>query len=343
MRLAHFTTLIAGLFVAGFASAFEVEDRRLFEASPQRSVLKVISTADLDVFTPIIRAFQADNPGIAVDYTVTGTTDLMGAIHDEGAQFDLAISSAMDLQTKLVNDGFAQPYTAPANVLPDWAIWRDHLFAFTQEPAVLVVSDRFFAPGEAPRNRDELITLLRENPDRFRGRIGTYDVRTSGFGYLVATQDSRNSEAFWRLMEVMGRLDAKLYCCSGDMIRDVASGELGLAYNVLGSYAASQLQSTKGFRIVPLSDFVNVMLRTSLIPANAENVEDARTMVDFLSGLNRRADLVTASGLPGIDSTALQENPSLRPIRFGPGLLVFLDQLKRQNFLRSWESSLVQE
>ena len=190
MRLAHFTTLIAGLFVAGFASAFEVEDRRLFEASPQRSVLKVISTADLDVFTPIIRAFQADNPGIAVDYTVTGTTDLMGAIHDEGAQFDLAISSARDLQTKLVNDGFAQPYTAPANVLPDWAIWRDHLFAFTQEPAVLVVSDRFFAPGEAPRNRDELITLLRENPDRFRGRIGTYDVRTSGFGYLVATQDS---------------------------------------------------------------------------------------------------------------------------------------------------------
>ncbi len=140
MRLAHLATLIAGLFLASAALAFEVEDRRLFEASPQRSVLKVISTADLDVFTPIILAFQADNPGIAVDYTVTGTTDLMRAIHDEGAQFDLAISSAMDLQTKLVNDGFAQAYTAPASVLPDGATCRAHLFAFAQAPAVLVVA-----------------------------------------------------------------------------------------------------------------------------------------------------------------------------------------------------------
>jgi len=343
MRIAHLATLIAGLLLALPALGFEIEDQRLYQASPQRSVLRVISTADLDVFDPIIRAFQQANPGIAVDYTVTGTTEVMRAIQDDGAVFDLAISSAMDLQTKLVNDGFAQPYSGPANTLPNWAIWRDHLFAFTQEPAVLVVSDAFFAPHEAPRNRDELITLLRENPDRFQGRIGTYDVRTSGFGYLVATQDSRNSEAFWRLMEVMGRLDAKLYCCSGNMIRDVASGELAMAYNVLGSYAESQLQTTDGFRIVEMTDFVNVMLRTILIPANAENVADARVMVDFLTRLTARADLVAASGLPGIDSAALQENPSLRPIRFGPGLLVFLDQLKRQNFLRSWESSLVQE
>lgn len=54
--------------------------------------------------------------------------------------------------------------------------------------------------------------------------------RRSGLGYQVAAQDSHNSEAFWRLMEVMGRLDAHPYCCSGEMIRDVASGRLALAY-----------------------------------------------------------------------------------------------------------------
>ena len=335
--------ILAILLSATAAVAFEVEERKFYAANPARSTLKIISTADLDVFDPFILAFQSANPGIAVDYTVTGTSELMKAISQESAVFDVAISSAMDLQTKLANDGFAQIYkSSETSNLPDWATWRDQLFAFTQEPAVLVVSNAFFADGQAPKNRDELIALLRENPERFMGRIGTYDVRSSGFGYLMATQDSRNSEAFWRLMEVMGRLDAKLYCCSSDMIQDVASGKLALAYNVLGSYAATQLGTTNGFQIVELNDFVNVMLRTALIPATAENTADARAMVDFLISQNGNGTLETPS-LPAIDTAALQANTALRPIRFGPGLLVFLDQLKRNNFLRSWENSLVQE
>ena len=200
----------------------------------------------------------------------------------------------------------------------------------------------FLGPERYRKAAMSLVALLRDNPERFQGKIGTYDVRRSGFGYLMATQDSRNSDAFWRLMEVMGRLDAKLYCCSGDMIRDVASGKLAMAYNVLGSYAASQLKTTGGFQIIEMSDYVNVMSRTALIPHNAENVEDARAMLDFLLGLNARNDLVEASGLPAIDAAALRANPSLRPIRYGPGLLVFLDSLKRQSFLKNWENSLLQ-
>lgn len=346
MRYANFAARLVGLWCAGAVAAlgYEIEDHQIYPAPSESSVLRILSTADLTAFDPILRAFQDENPGITIDYTITGTSDLMQAIHRDGAVFDLAISSAMDLQTKLANDGFTQSYASPrAEDLPDWAIWRNQIFAFTQEPAVMVVSDAFFDTQIPPQNRDELIALLRENPQRFHGRIGTYDVRRSGFGYLMATQDSRNSEAFWRLMEVMGRLDTQLYCCSGDMIQDVAEGKLALAYNVLGSYAASRLADTQGFRIVEMTDYVNVMQRSVVIPANASNVPDARTMVDFLIGLNNRPDLVAASGLPALDTQALQANTALRPIRFGPGLLVFLDQLKRGNFLRSWESSLFQD
>jgi iron(III) transport system substrate-binding protein len=342
-RIAHWLIVAIGL-ASGPVAAFEIEDQRIYSADPEQAVLRIISTADLDVFDPILRAFQEQFPGVSIDYSVAGTTELMKAIYAEDAVFDLAISSAMDLQTKLANDGYVQSYSSAATAaLPTWARWRDQLFAFTQEPAVLIVSNAFFTDENTPQNRDALIALLRESPERFAGRIGTYDVRSSGFGYLVATQDSRNSEAFWRLMEVMGRLDAQLYCCSGDMIRDVASGRLALAYNVLGSYAASQMATTQGFQIVELTDFVNVMLRTALIPINAQNVENAQDMVDFLSALNSRQDLVAATGLPAINAASLQENTAFRPIRFGPGLLVFLDQMKRQNFLRNWENSLLQE
>lgn len=342
MRLPILAALgLLALSLATPAKAYEIEEHRIYPATNELGVFRIISTADLGIFDPILRAFQATQPNLTIDYTVTGTTDLMQAIQDEGAIFDLAISSAMDLQTKLANDGFAQTYDG-ASGLPTWANWRNQVFAFTQEPAVLVVSDAFFDVGTAPRTRDDLIEVLRADPDRFYGRVGTYDVRTSGFGYLMATQDSRNSDAFWRLMEVMGRLDAKLYCCSGDMIRDVASGKLGLAYNVLGSYAATEMTNTKGFSIIELEDYVNVMLRTSLIPKTAENTQAAYAMITFLSRLNQRPDLIAASGLPPIDTVALQANSSLRPIRFGPGLLVFMDQLKRRNFLRNWENSLVQ-
>lgn len=343
MRLAFLAALIWVCLTVP-ARAFEVEDRVLYPASPAISQLRILSTTDRAAFEPIIMAFQAENPGIAVDYTIASTTELMTALHDEGAVFDLAISSAMDLQTKLANDGFALTYSAAnTGALPDWANWRKQVFAFTQEPAVLVLSDSFFAPGSAPRTRDDLIDLLRADPDRFQGRVGTYDIRESGFGYLMATQDSRNSQAFWRLMEVMGRLEAKLYCCSGDMIRDVASGELALAYNVLGTYAAAQQALGVGIQIVVLEDYANVMMRTALIPVSARNVPDAQRMIDFLTTLGTRPDLVAASGLSAIDQTSLRENTALRPIRFGPGLLVFLDQLRRKNFLRNWQNSLFQE
>ncbi|ASP21118.1 ABC transporter substrate-binding protein [Antarctobacter heliothermus] len=343
MRLAFLAALIWTCLVVP-ARAFEVEDRVIYPADPAIRQLHILSTTDRAAFEPIILAFQSAHPGITIDYTIASTTELMTALQDEGAVFDLAISSAMDLQTKLANDGFALTYSAAnPGALPDWANWRKQVFAFTQEPAVLVVSDRFFAPGTAPRTRDDLIDLLRADPDRFQGRVGTYDIRNSGFGYLMATQDSRNSQAFWRLMEVMGRLEAKLYCCSGDMIRDVASGELALAYNVLGTYAASQQALGVGIQIVVLEDYANVMMRTALIPVTARNVPDAQKMIDFLNTLGTRPDLVAATGLAAIDQTALRENTALRPIRFGPGLLVFLDQLRRKNFLRNWQNSLFQE
>ena len=342
MRVACLS-LVLTLF-SGLVSALEVEEQILYEGRSGGSTLKVLSTADRQAFEPIILAFQTEYPSVSVDYTIASTSDVMKAVSEEGAVFDLIISSAMDLQTKLANDGFAQTYSSSeTDALPSWARWRDQLFAFTQEPAVLILSDAAFAGQQTPTSRDELIELLRDQPERFHGKVGTYDVRISGFGYLMATQDARVSENIWRLLEAMGRLDARLYCCSGDMLRDIRSGELSVAYNVLGSYASAQKEQLGGFQIVEMNDFANVMLRTALILNTAENVEDAQSMVDFLVTLRQRPVVVTASGLPSIDDAALRDNVALRPIRLGPGLLVFLDRLKRRTFLKNWEASITQE
>jgi len=140
----------------------------------------------------------------------------------------------------------------------------------------------------------------------------------------------------------MGRLNAQLYCCSGQMISDVASGKLAIAYNVLGSYAQSRLNDTPGFQIVEMDDFVSVMLRTAVIPVAAKSVDASGKMIDFLVQLRDRPDLVAQTGLPPIEAISPQAATQLRPIRLGPGLLVFLDTMRKETFLRSWTSSMEQ-
>jgi len=323
--------------------AFETEELVLFPAENETVELRVISTADTELFAPFIAAFQADNPGISIAYYVVSSSEIMVALAEEGAAFDLAISSAMDLQVKLANDGLAQPFSSDrTRALPDWARWHDQVFAFTQEPATIVLSRAAFEGLPLPRTRQELIALLRDNPDRFTGRIGTYDVRSSGLGYLFATQDGRTSETFWRLSEVMGGLQTRLYCCSSEMIEDVAAGRIAVAYNVLGSYAQARNDLHDSIYIIAPEDFTTVMLRTVLIPESAEFPVEAGRFVDHLIRTSwQEAD--GAFSYPGITPDGLSGNASLRPITLGPGLLVYLDRLKRQQFLREWEAAMVQQ
>jgi len=247
----------------------------------------------------------------------------------------------MDLQTKLANDGFAlTQISTNTAALPDWARWADRIFAFTQEPAVVLISRAGIGDLPVPQTRQDLIALLRDNPELFMGRVGTYDLRLSGLGYLFATQDARQSDAYWRLAEVMGSLSPRLYCCSSDMINDIASGELLVAYNVIGSYADARQEPSDS--VIYLIDYTHVMLRTALIPASAPNPDLGGLFVDFLIGPQGRAEIRSQTGLPPIDGAALAEFSHFRPIPMGAGLLVYLDQLKHRAFLDEWIAAMVQ-
>ena len=328
------------IFASGWAGAFEAEEIARFGPLDSARELRIISTADIAFFEPMIASFLASAADTSIAYTVVSSSELQKAIVDEGEAFDVAVSSAMDLQTKLANDGWAQSYTSEATGnLPAWAVWNDMLFAFTQEPAAIVVSRSGFGDLPLPESRNDLINLLRQHPDLFHSRVGTYDVRQSGLGYLFATQDTRASEIYWRLTEVMGGLDAQLYCCSSDMIDAVKSGELLIAYNVLGSYAINR-EDRDGFAIILPSDFTTVMLRTALIPSNAPSPELATRFLDHLLARSHGRDARPLTS-PSLDLS--RNEAALNRIRIGPGLLVFLDQLKKRSFLSEWESAILQK
>ena len=122
----------------------------------------------------------------------------------------------------------------------------------------------------------------------------------------------------------MGGLDVKLYCCLTDMIRDVQTGELAIAYNVLGSYAIQQPGRDANSVVLP-GDFTVVMLRTGLIPTS-DNPGLAAAFIDFVLG-RTFAGRAPPAALP--KGYADLSDLSLQRIQLGPGLRVCLDRFKR--------------
>lgn len=327
------------------ALGFIIEEETVFAAAgAERRVLSVLSTTDTAVLRPVIEAFQNRNPDVTIRYTVASSQEVFAAIQFERQPFDLVISSAMDLQMKLANDGFARAYSSVAvDALPEWARWQDRLFAFAQENVVLIAAPGLLGGLALPQTRRDLIEMLRDNPERFRGRIGTYDPELSGAGYLFATQDARQSDSFWRLAEVMGGLAPRLYTSSNEMITDLKHGRLVLAYNVLGSYAGPRLAADEDAVVIELEDHTLTLLRTGLIPVTAQASTLGGSFLDFLLSEDGRRLVRDEAGLPPIDESALSGGPHLRPMRLDPGLLVFLDEIKRRDFLDEWASALSQD
>lgn len=315
-------------------AAQDWEDQRVFGDPDAVEMLRILSNTDTRFFAPIIEGFLATRNDVAVAYAVTGSAELDDVYRAAPADFDIVISSAMDLQFKLANDGFALPV---GNVTyPDWAQWRQSLFAFSTEPAAIVVNRAAFKGMPLPASRQDLIQALRARPDVFRGRIGTYDVRQSGLGYLFATQDARASETYWRLTEVMGGLDARLYCCSGEMIDDLVSGKIAVAYNVLGSYASAREDGADQFEVILPSDFPTSMMRSAFLSRDTNVPQIGAAFIRYLTDLQSDPARAATYPLPALDQSG---QPA---ITLDPALMTYLDRLKRRTFLQEWESAIIQ-
>ena len=92
----------------------------------------------------------------------------------------------------------------------------------------------------------------------------------------MASQDARQADVTWgRLLEAFSSHDVQTYCCTHDIIDDVASGKLVLGYNLLGSYASQRAQEDDRLKMILLKDYTLMLMRAALIPKGAPNVEDA--------------------------------------------------------------------
>jgi len=310
------------------------------------AALSIIGSTDLPVFAPLLRDYQRLHPGVAIRYEEFSTQALYRqashAASPVGA--DLLVSSSMDLQVQLVNDGFAQAYRSEQTAaLPAWAHWRDEIFGFSYEPMVIAYDTRRFTAATAPGTRRELLQLLRDPARPLAGRVGSYDLADSGIGYLAATQDARFDGNAGALLAALGDNRARWVAHAGVVLDGIERGTLSLAYNVPGSYVQGRIAAGSPIGMVLPRDYTLVISRTALIPRNAPDPAEARRFLDYL--LSPRGQGVLAREariLPIRTDVDRHAHPvgALRPIPLGPGLLVYQDRLKRARFLEAWRAVL---
>ncbi|MBO0662137.1 extracellular solute-binding protein [Jiella sp. MQZ9-1] len=311
--------------------------------------LELWSATDTSAMAAIVAGFEASHPGVTVHYTEFNTSELQKAVFAAKTKPDLIISPAMDLQVQLVNRGLASP-VADVPQTPDWSRWRGELFGFTKEPVALVYNRAAFAHRRLPETRSDLAGMIRDDPAFFDGRVGTYDVALSGVGYMFATQDAQRGFQASRLVESLGRAKVKTYCCTLDMVRDVADSRLVLAYNVIGSYALKKVEADPRLGILLLSDYALVFTRSVLVTKASAAKTAAGSFVRFLLSpagqrlIDERSALLplvrNAHATPWAFESRFDANTALLPIRLRPSLLTWLDARKQEKFLRDWQASI---
>ncbi len=338
--------LLCGLLLAASVSAAPGDVQRFPAKGEATAQLRIHGTTDIEVFAVVIADYQRLHPGTEVVYEDIITQDLYARFLRErntAAAPDLLISSGMDLQTKLVNDGNALAHRSPqTEAVPAWAKWRNEAFGISYEPVVMVYNTGALPQTKVPHTRRQLLDLLRADDAPLRDKVGTYDIERSSVGYLLATQDAQRGSIAGALLGALGDNGVVREERTGVLLDQVGSGRLSLVYNVLGSYAQARIDAGAPLGVIEPEDYTLVVLRTAMIPRTSPHPNEAKQFLDYLLSARGQQVLSREARLMPIVRTGGDGDPgqNRRPIQLGPGLLVYLDALKRRQFLDAWRSSV---
>ena len=314
------------------------------------AALNIWSATDHRQVRELIADFVRSYPGIDVRYRDMPASLLherfLADARGSRNSADLLWSPAMDLQIKLVNDGYAQSYASPEKAqLPGWANWKNQAWGVTAEPIAMVYNRRLLAPGDAPASHLELQRLLEARPPALAGKVATYDPAASAAGYLYLSQDDLASRDIWRLVRGLSANRVRLFTTTEAIIADVAAGKSVIGYNVAGSYAFEKQRQNPDLAVVLPRDYTLLMSRIAMIPARAPHPNAARLFLDFLLSKRGQRHLVAHSmpsvrGDVAMPASLRAPGARARAIKVGPALLVVQDRLTRRRFMKRWRRAL---
>ncbi|CAK3336826.1 Iron(III) transport system substrate-binding protein [Vibrio crassostreae] len=320
--------------------------------------LVIYGAAYLSEIKPLLDDFQRRNPEITVRYQAMSSNVLDAHIRDQKPdQPDITISSVMDLQLRLVNDGYALPYQinvpgygSQSGIVPHWSQWRNELFGFSYEPAVIVFNESFLEGKEVPLSRVELLSFIRLHSEELMGKVGLFDIRDVGIGYLLWSFERAQTSNYGQFLELFNLHQARTFDSSASMLQALTDGDIAIAYNIMGSYANSWESKHKDVVIVAANDYTPVVIRTAFINKTTPRLEQAQAFIDYLFSYSGQKLMAKETNMPPVrtdiksakSAAVLREQfaNQLKPLPLDVSLLIFSDQSKKSLVVTEWESAL---
>lgn len=309
----------------------------------------VAAALDRGIIEPLLAEFATAHPDIELHYQDLSTLEVDRLARE--AAPDVVISSAMPWQMARVNEGLAQPLnTANARHWPAWARWRNEVFGFTFEPAVIAYRLDLARYMEPPETHAGLHRLLQQHSDILRHRLTTYSPSASGVGYTLFQLDARYSPRLWDLVAAMGAAGVHPENTTRAMLEGLSEGRYWVGYNLLGSYAMQWARTHPELIVQIPRDYTLVMMRMAFIHRDAPNPEAARVFLDFL--LSARGQKILAGSTPLFsihpDVTGPYTARRLRdqvgdllyPIPIDASLLAFVDPMRHRAFMTRWQREI---
>jgi iron(III) transport system substrate-binding protein len=313
----------------------------------QREGALVIYT-NTSLMQPLLDSFNRRYPRIQIRLEDMNSTHVAERVVAEATAgepgADLVWTSAMDVQIKLINDGYAQAYRSPhRSAMPDGSVWRDQGYGVTAEPVVFAYNRRLLPQDIVPRSHAHLIQLLETRRDVFDGRVTVYDPERSGVALMQLSSDVQIYPDAWRLVNALGKARPRLDTSGQRMMGQVADGRMLFAYNMNQSYGEAWAAQDADIALVTPSDYHLSVSRVAFIPRDAPHPNAARLFLDFLLSREGQKEIAAMGIRPvrgDVNAGFGPIAPGARPVRVGPALLANLDKSRRDRLLSRWGASM---
>jgi iron(III) transport system substrate-binding protein len=356
-----FTTAFAAVALHASAqvpAGYPADYAAIVDAAKKEGKLVVYAATDTKAAEPLIKDFNAMYPDVKVEYNDMNSTEIYNRYISEvaagGATADVLWSSAMDLQIKLVNDGYGLQYKTPElSNLPFWAAMNNTAYGSTFEPAVIVYNKRQVTGDEIPKTHADFAKLLTTKTDKFKDKVITYDIEKSGVGFMFITQDLRVNDKFWDVAKALGAVSVRVQSSTGTMLERVSSGENLLGYNVLGSYALVRAKKDPNIGVVIPKDYTLVLSRVQFISKTAKHPNAAKLWIDDILSKRGQTIISNDSKLYSIRNDVHGETSSveltkeigsgLKPLQVNVMMLQYMDQKKRLEFMKQWKEAMAKQ
>ena len=142
------------------AKCLEIEGEFFVGDAPNQIV--VIGTAEFSRVQPVFAGFVSEQKELQVRYLQMSSREIDRAVRSGlSPDIDLVMSSAVDLQVRLVNDGYATAFEPGLAV--DFG-WRGELVQYSLEPVVTIFNVARLADFERVRTRRDLARFWNDLP-----------------------------------------------------------------------------------------------------------------------------------------------------------------------------------